>query len=87
MRMNHVETSLTFPTFSRFCGQTFLERSDKELSLACVRAYNDFMVEEWCGDSDGALVPLIIIPLWDGHSCSRRGASERKSWLSRYVFL
>lgn len=65
MRENHVETSLTFPTFSRFCGQTFLERSNKDLSLACVRAYNDFMVEEWCADSNGALVPLIIIPLWD----------------------
>jgi len=23
------------------------------------------MVEEWCGDSNGALLPLIIIPLWD----------------------
>ena len=23
------------------------------------------MVEEWCGDSGGRLVPLIIIPLWD----------------------
>jgi predicted TIM-barrel fold metal-dependent hydrolase len=33
--------------------------------MACVLAYNDWMVEEWCGDSAGALVPLIIIPLWD----------------------
>ena len=23
------------------------------------------MVEEWCGDSGGRLIPLIIIPLWD----------------------
>ena len=23
------------------------------------------MVEEWCGDSDGQLLPLPIIPLWD----------------------
>ena len=22
------------------------------------------MVEEWCGDSGGRLVPLIIVPLW-----------------------
>jgi len=33
--------------------------------LACVIAYNDWMVEEWCGDSDGRLIPLIIVPLWD----------------------
>ena len=65
MLANHVDVSLSFPTFPRFCGQTFLEASDRELAEACVYAYNDWMVEEWCGDSGGALVPLIIVPLWD----------------------
>ncbi len=60
-----VDGSLAFPTFPRFCGQTFLEGSDKDLGLACVRAYNDFQVEEWCADSDGHLIPLCLIPLWD----------------------
>ena len=66
MDNNWVEASLCFPTFPRFCGQTFLEGKDHDLGLACVRAYNDWMVEEWCGDSGGRLIPLIIIPLWDG---------------------
>jgi predicted TIM-barrel fold metal-dependent hydrolase len=65
MEMNHVEASLCFPSFPRFCGQTFTEAKDHELGLACIKAYNDWMVEEWCGDSDGALIPLIIVPLWD----------------------
>jgi predicted TIM-barrel fold metal-dependent hydrolase len=66
MDMNHVESSLCFPTFPRFCGQTFMEGPDRDgLGLACVKAYNDWMVEEWCGDSGGRLIPLIIIPLWD----------------------
>jgi predicted TIM-barrel fold metal-dependent hydrolase len=65
MVMNHVEASLCFPTFPRFCGQTFAEAEDTQLAMACVLAYNDWMVEEWCGDSDGALIPLTIIPLWD----------------------
>jgi len=65
MLANHVDVSLSFPTFPRFCGQTFLEARDRELAAACVVAYNDFMVEEWCGDSGGHLVPLIIVPLWD----------------------
>jgi predicted TIM-barrel fold metal-dependent hydrolase len=30
-----------------------------------VQAYNDWMVEEWCGPSNGANIPLCIIPLWD----------------------
>jgi len=65
MDVNWVEASLCFPTFPRFCGQTFTEAKDKELSLACVKAYNDWMVDEWCGDSNGRLIPLTIIPLWD----------------------
>lgn len=65
MLLNHTEQSLCFPTMPRFCGQTFSEAHDKELALACVRAYNDYMVEEWCGDSNGALIPLCLIPLWD----------------------
>ncbi len=65
MDVNHVEASLCFPSFPRFCGQTFLEAQDRDLALLCVRAYNDWMVDEWCGNSGGRLIPLIIIPLWD----------------------
>ena len=65
MDLNWVEASLSFPTFPRFCGQTFLERRDKDLADACVRAYNDWMFEEWCAGSGGRLVPLPIIQLWD----------------------
>ena len=65
MDTNWTQASLSFPNFPRFCGQTFLEASDRDLALLCVRAYNDWMVEEWCGASDGRLVPLCIVPLWD----------------------
>ena len=65
MDVNHIEASLCFPTFPRFCGQTFTEAQDKELALLCVQAYNDWMVEEWCGESGGRLIPLCLIPLWD----------------------
>ncbi len=65
MLMNHTDVSLCFPTFPRFCGQTFTEAKDRELGLACVKAYNDWMIEEWCGESGGHLVPLAIVPLWD----------------------
>lgn len=67
MDINHVQASLCFPQFPRFCGQAFSEQTqhDRELGLACVRAYNDWMVDEWCGDSGGRLIPLCVIPLWD----------------------
>lgn len=66
MDANHTEASLCFPTFPRFCGQTFNEAKDKELALLCVQAYNDFQVEEWgAGIGKDRLIPLIIVPLWD----------------------
>ena len=31
-----------------------------------MKAYNDWMVEEWCGpEAQGRLIPLCLIPLWD----------------------
>jgi len=65
MDANWVEASACYPTFPRFCGQTFAEASDKDLAMACVAAYNDWTVEEWCGDSGGRLIPICLIPLWD----------------------
>jgi len=66
MDANHNEAAICFPTVPRFCGQTFLERSDKELALVSLQTWNDWMLEEWCaGPGAGRLIPLSIIPLWD----------------------
>jgi predicted TIM-barrel fold metal-dependent hydrolase len=65
MDLNGVQAQLCFPNYPRFCGQIFLWGEDKELSRLCVEAYNDWMVEEWCGSSGGRLIPLCIVPLWD----------------------
>ena len=60
MDVNWVEASLSFPTFPRFCGQTFLEAKDRELAMLCVKAYNDWMIDEWCAGSDGRLIPCLL---------------------------
>src|SRR4051794_18348597 len=76
---NWVDGSLPFPTFPRFCGQTFYEANDKDLALACVRAYNDWMVEEWCDPSIGINIPCTIMPLWDAELAAeeiRRNAAR-----------
>jgi predicted TIM-barrel fold metal-dependent hydrolase len=67
MDANHVEAAINFPNiFPRFAGQGFAERPDKDLSLACLQIYNDWMVDEWCGGpAHGRLIPLALIPLWD----------------------
>jgi len=64
-----IEASLNFPTFPRFAGQAFSEADDKELGFACIQAYNDWMVEEWCADP--RLVPICLIPFWDPQLAAR----------------
>jgi predicted TIM-barrel fold metal-dependent hydrolase len=65
MNRDGVLASLCFPSFPRFCGQAFTEAKDKDLGLLCVQAYNDWMLEDWCGAAPGRFIPLMIIPLWD----------------------
>ena len=79
MDLNWVEASLCFPNIlPRFCGQTFLEASDKDLALACVKVYNDWMIDELCaGPARGRLIPMELIPLWDAELAA---AEER--WLA-----
>ena len=78
--MNHVEASLCFPTLPALLRPD-LPRGQgpgARRSPAC-KAYNDWMVEEWCGDSGGRLIPLIIIPLWDAELAAaevRRNAAR-----------
>jgi predicted TIM-barrel fold metal-dependent hydrolase len=66
MDRNHTDISICFPNITRFCGQLFLERTDKGSALLAVQAYNDWMIEEWAGaDRPARLVPLTLVPLWD----------------------
>ena len=83
MDANHVDVSICFPNvLPRFCGQTFLEREDKDLALLCVKAYNDWMIDEWCeGEGKGRLIQLTLIPLWapvaaaeEVHRCANKGS-------------
>jgi predicted TIM-barrel fold metal-dependent hydrolase len=66
MDLNHTEASLCFPTVPRFCGQLFLNRKNVEVAELCVRAFNDWMIDDWAGGAGrGRLIPLTLVPLWD----------------------
>jgi predicted TIM-barrel fold metal-dependent hydrolase len=74
--------SLCFPTLPRFCGQLFMEAGDREFGFVCLQAYNDWMLEEWCGAAPGRYIPLVLIPMWDPalaatemERCAAKGAT------------
>jgi predicted TIM-barrel fold metal-dependent hydrolase len=65
MDRSGVLASLCFPTITRFCGQLFMDASDREFGFQCLQHYNDWLVEEWCGAAPGRYIPLMLIPMWD----------------------
>ncbi|OBH44199.1 amidohydrolase family protein [Mycobacterium mantenii] len=65
MDIDGVHAALSFPSFPGFGGGVFQRAKDKELALACVRAWNDFQVDEWCASAPDRLIPLGILPTWD----------------------
>jgi predicted TIM-barrel fold metal-dependent hydrolase len=53
-----------YPNVAGFGNQQFLALRDPELMLACVRAYNDFLIE-WCSADARRLLAISATPFWD----------------------
>jgi predicted TIM-barrel fold metal-dependent hydrolase len=65
MDLDGVQAASCFPSFPRFSGTVFVEAEDKELAHECVRAYNDFVLDEWCAAAPDRLIPIVLLPTWD----------------------
>ena len=79
MDQGFVLSSLLFPSFPRYCGQVFHEAKDKALALECVRAWNDFILEEFAGDYPGPLHPDDDHPALGHHAGGRRDRAHRRA--------
>jgi predicted TIM-barrel fold metal-dependent hydrolase len=66
MDTDGVWASAHYPSLiAGFAGSGFARCSDPELGLACVRAWNDWHIEEWVGPRTDRFVPLQIPWLLD----------------------
>jgi hypothetical protein len=67
MNVAGVLASLNFPSFPRFCGQLFSDvaKTEPDLALAVLRAYNDWHIGEWAAAYPDRFIPCAIGPLWD----------------------
>lgn len=65
MDLDGVWAEINFPDFCRFAGHRFIVCNDKALANACIRAYNDFVVEEWCAADRARLHGVAVLPIWD----------------------
>ncbi len=65
MDLDGVQASMCFPSLPGFAGGLFHRAKDKDLALKCVRAWNDFHIDEWCATAPDRFIPLGILPTWD----------------------
>jgi predicted TIM-barrel fold metal-dependent hydrolase len=73
MDIGGIHASVNFPSgVTGFGGTLFSEMKDREFGLACMRAWNDWLFEEWHGSYPDRIVPLGITYLSD----PEKGAEE-----------
>jgi len=53
-----------YPNIGGFGSESFLNLPDPELKLACVRAYNDWLLD-WIEPAPERFIPIMAIPHWD----------------------
>ena len=62
MNVDGVDYSVLYPVVAGRAGDTFGRLEDPELELACVQAYNDWLIEEWAAVSP-RFIPQCLVPL------------------------
>jgi uncharacterized protein len=62
MQEQGVDYAVLYPSVAGIGGEVFGRIVDPELELACVRAYNDWVVERWAGASS-RFIAQCIVPL------------------------
>jgi len=62
MDSDGVACSVLYPMIAGVAGESFGAIADAELALACVQAYNDYVIEEWASASN-RFIPQCIVPL------------------------
>lgn len=58
----NISYSVLYPTIAGLAGETFARLADPAFERACVRAYNDFVIDEWASASP-RFVPQCLIPV------------------------
>jgi predicted TIM-barrel fold metal-dependent hydrolase len=62
MDVDGVDYSVLYPSVAGRAGETFGRLTDPEFELACVQAYNDWLIDEWASASP-RFIPQCIVPL------------------------
>ncbi|MGW0830508.1 amidohydrolase family protein [Streptomyces prunicolor] len=69
MNAGGILAQMNFPSFPGFSARLFATK-DVDFSLALVRAYNDWHIDEWCAAYPGRFIPMALPAIWDAELCA-----------------
>jgi predicted TIM-barrel fold metal-dependent hydrolase len=59
-----IRSQILYPNVAVFDAKSIVAMEDRELRLACIRAYNDFQTD-WSSVAPDRLIPMTGLPFWD----------------------
>jgi predicted TIM-barrel fold metal-dependent hydrolase len=62
MNIDGIDVSVLYPNVAGLAGEIFGRIADPALELACVQAYNDYLIDEWAGPNN-RFVAQCLVPL------------------------
>ncbi len=64
MDIDGLDTNTFFPNVAGLTNQQFQKEGSEDFRLACIQAYNDWLIEEWVAASP-RFIAQCITPMWD----------------------
>ena len=63
-----IHAQVLYPNVGGFGSGRFVGLKEPDLMLACVQAYNDFLID-WIAPDPARFVPIMALPFWDVDTC------------------
>lgn len=83
MSRDGIDTSVLYPGAS---SKTY-ELEDRDFALACLRAYNDWLIDDFCAADPARLIGMVLLPVDDGVDACLREIERIGSKGARAFFL
>jgi predicted TIM-barrel fold metal-dependent hydrolase len=87
MDLDGVERHTCLPSVIGFGGTRLLTFGDRELTLACVEAYNDFLLDEWCAFAPARFVSVALLPMWDAEAAAAEARRVVEKGVDAVMFV
>lgn len=75
-----------YPNIGGFGSESFLGLDDPDLMLACVQAYNDWLIE-WIAPDPRRFIPVMATPFWDVDAAVREIHRARQLGHKAVLFM